>query len=118
MVSNVQLFNYRGKNVRAIWFEEKQDWIYPLVDICECAGIENVSNVVKRLWEDGVHTMEVIDRLGRPQQATCISLSNCFLALMQSRKPEAEPFQRWVCEEVLPSIFKTGSYSMYGKSSK
>lgn len=30
---------------------------------------------------------------------------------MRSDKPQAEPFQDWVCGEVLPSIRKTGSYS-------
>ena len=31
---------------------------------------------------------------------------------MQSRKPEAKAFKRWVTHEVLPSIRKTGSYSV------
>ena len=29
---------------------------------------------------------------------------------MRSDKPQAEPFQDWVCGEVLPSIRKTGGY--------
>jgi len=109
--TGLQLFNYKGKDVRAIWFEEKQDWVYPLIDVCGCAGIINVSNVVKRLRPKGVHTMDLLSD-GGVQATTCISLSNVFLVLLQSRKEEAEPFQDWVCEEVLPSIFKTGSYSV------
>jgi phage antirepressor YoqD-like protein len=31
---------------------------------------------------------------------------------MKSRKPQAEPFQDWVCEEILPSIRKTGKYEL------
>jgi anti-repressor protein len=31
--------------------------------------------------------------------------------IMVSRKPEAKAFKRWVVQEVLPSIRKTGSYS-------
>jgi anti-repressor protein len=30
--------------------------------------------------------------------------------ISRSNAPNAEPFQDWVCEEVLPSIRKTGSY--------
>lgn len=37
---------------------------------------------------------------------------------MKSRRPEAEAFQDWVTEEVIPSIRKTGSYSMTHKSYK
>ena len=32
--------------------------------------------------------------------------------LNRSNKPEAEVFQKWVNKEVLPSIRKTGSYSL------
>ncbi|MGC6335822.1 P22AR C-terminal domain-containing protein [Pasteurella multocida] len=32
--------------------------------------------------------------------------------LIKSRKPEAEPFETWVFEEVLPQIRKTGKYEV------
>lgn len=38
--------------------------------------------------------------------------SDIFRLIMRSRLPAAEQFQDWVCEEVLPSIRKTGSYSL------
>ena len=34
------------------------------------------------------------------------------IVIFMSRKPEAEKFKRWVTHEVLPSIRKTGSYSV------
>lgn len=37
---------------------------------------------------------------------------------MRSDKPQAEPFQDWVCGEVLPSIRKSGSYSVQSLSRK
>ena len=39
-----------------------------------------------------------------------ISEANLYKCIFQSRKPEAEKFQDWVCDEVLPSIRKTGGY--------
>ena len=35
--------------------------------------------------------------------------------LAKSRKPQAKPFQKWLFEEVLPTIRKTGQYSVTDK---
>lgn len=67
--------------------------------------------VKKRLKQDGVGTTEVIDNLGRTQWALFITESNLYKCVFQSRRPDAEKFQDWVCEEVLPSIRKHGAYA-------
>lgn len=41
---------------------------------------------------------------------TFISEQNLYRLIMRSTKPMAEPFQDWVCGEVLPSIRKHGGY--------
>ncbi len=38
--------------------------------------------------------------------------SGLYLLILRSRKPQAEKFQNWIANEVLPSIRKTGSYSI------
>lgn len=84
--------------------------IFCLKDVCKSLGIENITNVKNRLNEDGVHSMEVIDSLGRKQMASFISESNLYKTIFMSRKPNAEVFTEWVTSEVLPSIRKTGGY--------
>lgn len=42
--------------------------------------------------------------------------SDVYRLVMRSNLPDAERFQDWVVEEVLPSIRKTGSYSMAPKT--
>lgn len=44
--------------------------------------------------------------------ATFISEAGLYSLVMKSKKEEAEKFQDWVMDEVLPSIRKTGSYSI------
>jgi prophage antirepressor-like protein len=39
-----------------------------------------------------------------------INESNVYRLIMHSQLPEAEKFQDWVCDEVLPSIRRTGGY--------
>jgi len=44
------------------------------------------------------------------QEAVVISEPGLYRLILTSRKPQAEPFQDWVCQEVLPQIRKTGKY--------
>lgn len=46
-----------------------------------------------------------------PRGMLFIRESDVYRLIMRSNLPEAEHFQDWVCEEVLPSIRRTGSYS-------
>lgn len=79
-------------------------------DICKSLDITNVSDAKKRLKEDGVASSEVIDSLGRKQQANFINEPNMYKLIFQSRKESAERFTDWVTSKVLPSIRKTGTY--------
>ena len=47
---------------------------------------------------------------------TLISESGLYRILAKCNLPKCEPFESWVFDEVLPSIRKTGSYSMAPKS--
>ncbi len=49
---------------------------------------------------------------GGPQEMAIISESGLYHAIFLSRKPQAKAFRRWVTEEVLPAIRKTGGYQM------
>lgn len=82
-----------------------------LNDICKALDIKNVSDTKSRLSKDGVDTTEVIDSIGRKQQATFINESNLYRVIFQSRKKEAGRFTEWVTTEVLPSIRKHGMYA-------
>ena len=44
-----------------------------------------------------------------------INESGLYALIMQSEKPQAREFRKWVTGEVLPSIRKTGSYSLTGE---
>ncbi len=46
---------------------------------------------------------------------TIINEAGLYKLIMRSNKPNAEKFQKWVCEDVLPSIRKYGTYSIGNK---
>lgn len=85
--------------------------MFCLADICKALDITHVTDVKNRLKQDGVVTAEVIDSMGRKQNATFINEANLYKTIFQSRKESAERFTDWVTSDVLPSIRKTGSYS-------
>ena len=49
---------------------------------------------------------------GGMQDMTVINESGLYNLIFRSRKDEAKQFRRWVTHDVLPSIRKTGSYSV------
>ena len=83
--------------------------LFCLADVCRVLELQ-VTPTKNRLRKDGVSLIKVIDTLGREQEAIFISEQNLYKVIMRSDKPQAEPFQDWVCGEVLPSIRKTGGY--------
>lgn len=84
--------------------------MFCLADVCKDLEITHVTDVKNRLNKDGVGSTEVIDSLGRKQNATFINESNLYKTIFQSRKESAERFTEWVTSEVLPSIRKNGGY--------
>lgn len=114
-MSNLSIFNYNEASVRAIsvdgepWFVAK--------DICKILGLENVSQALGRLDADEIKQLPyetVITLTDDPEttRLSAISESGMYTLVLRSRKPEAKPFRKWVTSEVLPSIRKTGSYSV------
>ncbi len=104
---------FENENLGSVRVIEKDNNIYLMLgDVCNILGIANVSQVKIRLLQDGVITNEVIDNLGRSQQATFINEANFYKVVFQSRMPKAEEFTNWVAEDVLPSIRQKGVYAM------
>ncbi|HEQ9939442.1 TPA: phage antirepressor KilAC domain-containing protein [Streptococcus pyogenes] len=83
---------------------------FNLNDCCQILELSNPRKTIERLNKDGVTTSDIIDSLGRTQQANFINESNFYKLVFQSRKPEAEKFADWITSEVLPSIRKHGAY--------
>ena len=84
--------------------------MFCLSDLCKSLELR-VDGVLPRLKKDGYNRIVVTDSLGREQQTYFVNEQNMYKVIMRSDKPQAEPFQDWVCGEVLPSIRKHGMYA-------
>ncbi len=87
-------------------------WDNPLFCLADvCRALELDSSAVMRRLEDGVISSHPItDSLGRTQKANFVNEDGLYDVVLDSRKPEAKKFRKWITSEVLPSIRKTGMY--------
>lgn len=82
-------------------------------DVAKALGYVRPNEAItQHCKRDGTVFRRIIDGMGREQQAKFINEGNLYRLLINSKLPAAEKFERWVFEEILPSIRKTGAYSM------
>lgn len=82
--------------------------MFCLSDLCKILDL-HTGMTKQRLDEKGVSSIDTLTK-GGIQPLIYISEKNLYKVIMRSDKPNAEPFQDWVCGEVLPSIRKHGAY--------
>ena len=99
-------------SVRAFADENGEPW-FVAADVARVLDIQNTTDAIKCLDDDE----RARYNLGRSAnggggETNIINESGMYSLIFRSRKPEAKKFRKWVTEEVLPSIRKTGSYSI------
>ena len=126
MENNIQIFAHEqfGK-VRVIMIDG-EPW-FVAADVCRVLDFKNPSDILKRLDDDEKckipESRVVVDpilNIGPTvapflHEISVVNEPGLYRLIFASRKPEAKNFQRWVYHEVLPSIRKTGSYSLVAK---
>lgn len=111
-----RIFDYKNLgSVRTLLDDKGEVW-FCLKDVCNILEINHVATVVNRLNPKGVVINYTLTNGGK-QELTFINEPNLYETIFKSRKPEAEDLKRWVFNEVLPSIRRTGNYSMENDSS-
>ncbi len=80
-------------------------------DVAKALGYDQPHKAIERHCKGNGGTFHtVIDSMGREQKAKFINEGNLYRLIMSSKLPEAERFEKWVFEEVLPSIRRDGGY--------
>ena len=120
-------YDFNGRNIRTIIGENGEPW-WVVKDVCEVFGDSHYLRSVSRLDEDekgmtridtpgGLQNMMIVDESGlysllflmQPQQG------NISGKMRDQRIDYLKRFKRWITHEVLPSIRKTGTYSIQDK---
>lgn len=109
MNKQIQIFNNPQFGDVRVTIAENDKPMFCLSDVCKALELTNPAMVKTRLSSKGISNADTLTK-GGIQSLTYINEANLYKCIFQSRKPEAEKFQDWVCDEVLPSIRKTGGY--------
>ena len=104
-------FNFKDLPVRVI-LDPKGEFWFCGTDVCHILGYTNSRKALQDHCKQGGVTKRYTPTKSADQEMTFINEPNLYRLIIKSRKPEAEPFEAWVFEEVLPQIRKTGKYQL------
>ena len=85
--------------------------LFCLADVCKALDLRQ-NDVVRRI-DKGVVSTHPLQTAGGTQMANFVNEDGLYDVILDSRKPEAKVFRKWVTSEVLPTIRKTGQYGSY-----
>ncbi|WP_048668070.1 phage antirepressor [Staphylococcus haemolyticus] len=110
-MNELQVFqNSQFGNLEILTIEGKE-W-FPAIQVAEILGYTNPRKAIRdHTKERGVTIRSVIDSLGRNQDKKFIDEGNLYRLITRSKLPQADEFEEWVFEDVLPSIRKHGLYA-------
>lgn len=112
-MNNLQLFAYEGREIRFVGTPENPEWVaadvvHVLYPKAARSSYGKYLGTVPDEWKG----KKKILTLGGQQSLVTVFEPGLYALIARSNSPIAVPFQKWVYEEVLPSIRKTGSYSL------
>lgn len=83
--------------------------LFPATECARMLGYSQPGNAVRTHCHGGVKRT-VIDSKGRKQIANFIPEGDLWRLIIRSRLPAAQKFEKWLFDEVLPEIRRTGGY--------
>lgn len=113
-MSPLNPFDFEGRALRVVTDAAGHPWFHA-GDVCAALELGNPWDAVARhVDQDDLGKHEVVDTLGRTQQANYVNESGLYALIFGSTKEAAKRFKRWVTSEVLPALRRTGSYTVPG----
>lgn len=107
MKNNIQIFNHPTfGDIRTAGAPEAP--LFCLADLCRALDLRQ-GDVVRRI-DKGVVSTQPLQTAGGVQQANFVNEDGLYDVILDSRKPEAKAFRKWVTSEVLPCIRKNGAW--------
>ncbi|TYG33573.1 hypothetical protein FW755_11660 [Lonepinella koalarum] len=115
--TQLSIFNFETNSVRVIAINN-EPW-FVACDICNVLDISNVSDALLKLDDDEKTTIGLTDsQAGKGAQSiSLVSESGMYTLILRCRnavKKGSAPhrFRKWVTNEILPQIRKTGQYAV------
>lgn len=114
-MGELQIFNYEEKAIRTVTINGEPWWVAK--DVCDILNHSNSRMALESLEDDEKGVSKVYTP-GGLQDVSIVNESGLYSLILKSNKPEAKKFKKWITSEVIPSIRKTGSYSIESDPAK
>lgn len=109
-MNKLQNFDFKGSNVRTLLING--DPYFVGKDVANILGYERSDNAIRNHVDDEDKLTHQISASGQKRNMTVINESGLYSLILSSKLPSAKEFKRWVTHKVLPTIRKTGQYSV------
>lgn len=122
----LKTFSFDGKQIRTAG--TSMEPLFVVKDIAEILDLVNYRTVYSKMedYMKGVQKMDILygtkkddvyktDTIFFQQEMQVVNESGLYYMIMRSNKPNAKAFQKVVYNDILPSIRKTGSYTLENK---
>lgn len=110
-MNELQVFNFNKRNVRTMVLNDEPYFVGK--DVAEILGYAKPRNAIaKHVDDEDKKDAPIQGGLGGKQNMTVINESGVYSLVFGSKLPQAKEFKRWVTKEVLPTIRKTGGFSL------
>ena len=112
MSNQVSTYDFHKSNIRVITSEDGVI-LFCLADVCASLNLTNatvIANQIKDEFELPKLNLASFDTGYGVKEFTMITEPQLYFVMMRSRAKVAREFRQWICNEVLPSIRKNGSY--------
>jgi prophage antirepressor-like protein len=110
--TQISIFDFEAQQVRTVIIDN--DIWFVASDVTRILGYVNGKQAIIEHCK-GVYKKYPLMTSGGMQELSIINESGIYKLVLASKKPEAIKFKEWVTEKILPSIRKTGSYSVTPK---
>jgi prophage antirepressor-like protein len=120
-MSNISVFQFDSNSVRVLLIDN-EPW-FVATDILKALNSSTTvtaleSLIIEGLGDEFVSNKLISDRLGRKQNTLLIAEPGLTFFVAKSRTDLGKAMNRWIHKDVLPSIRKTGSYSLVQEQPK
>lgn len=113
--TQISTYDFHNSNIRIIT-SENNEILFCLADVCTVLQLANPNHAVNSIKDEfSIPTLNV-GVVTRPDgsriEVNFITEPQLYFVMMRSRAKVAREFRQWICNEVLPSIRKNGSFNL------
>lgn len=113
--SNLTSYNFHNSDIR-VEQNDKGEVLFCLADVCASLNLTNATVIANQVKDEfGIPKLNlgVVTRPdGSRIEVNFITEPQLYFVMMRSRAKIAREFRQWICNEVLPSIRKNGSFNL------